>query len=115
MVKIATYGSLKRGFYNHGRMGAQHYIGDMKVRGKMCLMFGSYPKLMLSDDGNEHDVEVFNVDNLTFELLDSMERGAGYTPINIHTPYGEAVMWVVTSEKQLNGTPIEAYTNDLIN
>lgn len=114
MNKVAFYGSLKRGFYNHGRCGEQHYIGDTTIKGKMTLVYDSYPQLFLTDEGNEHEVEVFNVDDLTFRQIDIMERGAGYEAVHINTPYGEATMWVFTDENKMYGRPIDAYTEDLL-
>jgi len=114
MKLIATYGSLKREFYNHGRMGEQVYLGNMVVRGLMSLVYGAYPRLFLTEDGGEHEVEVFEVREETFEALDMMEVSAGYVQTTINTPFGEATMWVVESEDMLGGERIEAYTRDVI-
>lgn len=110
---IATYGSLKRGFYNHGRCGEQHFIGETKIKGHMTLVHGAYPQLVLSEEGPEHDVEVFLVDDLTYQQIHYMELGAGYTEIYINTPYGEAAMWVIERPEDQYGVPIDAYTEDL--
>ena len=110
---IATYGSLKRGFYNHGRCGEQHYVGDTSVRGNMTLVYNAYPQLVLDEGGPEHVVEVFLVDDLTYQQIHYMELGAGYTEINTLTPYGEAVMWVINDPSKQHGVPIDAYTEDL--
>lgn len=110
---IATYGSLKRGFHNHNRCGEQIYVGDMAVTGVMTLVARSYPILVLHDEGDTHDVEVFKVDDITFQQINNMELGAGYHAINIATPYGEAVMWVYDLINQY-GMPIEKYTHEVI-
>ena len=111
---IATYGSLKRGFHNHNRCGEQVFVDEMKIKGEMTLVYNSYPQLYLNDDGDEHEVELFMVDALTFTMINNMEIGAGYTPVHILTPHGEATMWVFTDKDRMRGTPIKEYTHDLL-
>jgi gamma-glutamylcyclotransferase (GGCT)/AIG2-like uncharacterized protein YtfP len=110
---IAVYGSLKKGFYNHGRCGEQVPAGEMTIKGKMTLVANAYPKLFLTDEGDEHEVELYMVDAITFTMLNQMELGAGYTPIHISSPAGDATMWVIDSEERLTGVPIKEYSHDL--
>ena len=111
---IATYGSLKRGFHNHNRCGEQVFVGETKIKGEMTLVYNSYPQLYLNEDGDEHEVEVFMVDALTFTMINDMELGAGYTPVHILTPFGEATMWVFTDKDRMRGVPIKEYSHDLL-
>jgi hypothetical protein len=74
--KVAVYGSLKKGHYNHHWLEHCPLVRTGKIKGTMYSM-GSYPMLM--EEGNdEHDIEVYDVDEETFESIEQMEIGAGY-------------------------------------
>ena len=115
MQKIATYGSLKRGFFNHNRMGEQTYLGNTVIMGYMTLVYDAYPQLYLCEDGDTHEVEVFEVSDEAFQGLDMMEKGAGYSPIIVETPFGEATMWVYLRKENMGGKPIKGFTKELLN
>lgn len=83
--KIAVYGSLKKGFYNHNRFNMGEPIARGKIRGAMFLMY-SYPHLYRSgfcDKGLErsHEVEVYDVDDDTYNAIKRMEISAGYQEV----------------------------------
>lgn len=82
MKKIAVYGSLKKGAYNHKAFGLGEPLAHGKVRGAMALCF-SFPRLfepskVPKDDVYEYDVEVYEVDDEVYEQIENMELGAGY-------------------------------------
>jgi gamma-glutamylcyclotransferase (GGCT)/AIG2-like uncharacterized protein YtfP len=109
---IGAYGSLKTGFYNHGRCGEQIPAGETTVRGYMTLIHNSYPQLFLDDSEVEHEIELFIVDDLTLQQIHYMELGAGYEAVNISTPHREATIWVFTDKSKMRGRPIKAYTHE---
>lgn len=99
MKRIAVYGSLKRGKYNHRE--SMKFIGESTIRGSMFLCY-SYPHLYPEDRSLpehviEYPVELFEVDDEMFQSLDRMEQGAGYTGhlLTFKTVDGEveALLW----------------------
>lgn len=98
---IAAYGTLRVGFYNYGRMGRQKLLGNITQRGLMFLApMASYPYLFKegatqhSDDlSREHTLEIFEVEPETYEGIVYMEKGAGYKPETIKTPWGDATIF----------------------
>ncbi|WP_370456734.1 gamma-glutamylcyclotransferase [Thermococcus sp. 2319x1] len=38
-------------------------------------------------------VEVYEVDEETFERINSMEVNAGYKPVEVDTKFGKAILW----------------------
>lgn len=111
---IATYGSLKRGFYNHGRCGEQVFVGETTIKGDMTLVYNAYPQLFLNDSGDTHEVELFMVDALTYTIINDMEIGAGYEPVHISTEHGDATMWVFTNKERMRGMPIKEYSHEVL-
>jgi len=79
-MKLATYGSLKEGFYNHKRwLGDAKPIATSRTRGGMYLISKAYPMLVKTGGPQHiHDVEIYDVDDTTFEQIYFMETGAGY-------------------------------------
>lgn len=88
MKRIATYGSLRAGYWNHDRYGLQHATrhADGVVKGGM---FKSNSKGMwypfLFKDGEcdaryvrDHVVEVYEIPESIFQSIRRMEEGSGY-------------------------------------
>lgn len=99
-MKIAVYGSLKRGKYNHGRMGPQEFIGESVIGGYALYIHEMLPyPCVVPEDGAGVMVEVFEVTDRAFQMLDNMERGAGYAPVTVVTKYGPAIMWFKKSSE----------------
>lgn len=93
-MKIATYGSLKRRGYNHGRMGPQHFIGEAVVEGYQLYTSPACPyPCVVPDPAAKVAVEIFEVTDGAYERLRWMEEGAGYHMANVVTPVGEATLW----------------------
>lgn len=89
-MKIAVYGSLKKGKYNHDLLGEAKYLGNIKVKGTLYLV-STYPVLLQGE--NEYDAEVYDVPESNFQAISSMEIRAGYIPNIIDTEYGEVVVY----------------------
>ena len=76
---LAVYGTLKNGYsLDHYLMNTK-FISDDKVEGRLYQSkFGTIPYLIEKKDGKYVDVELYSVDDVTFNIIKSMEEGAGY-------------------------------------
>jgi gamma-glutamylcyclotransferase (GGCT)/AIG2-like uncharacterized protein YtfP len=79
--RIAVYGSLKAGKYNHHMIGDSTYQGTIKVRGTLYSL-GSYPALV-DDDGAEYEAEVYEVSDEVYNKVAWIESAAGYKEVEI--------------------------------
>ncbi len=85
MKTIAVYGSLKRGRYNHDLIKDGKYLGTGWYQGTMYSL-GSYPAIV--DEGvKPYMVELFQVDDKTFDAVSYMEITAGYLEKEIDIEY----------------------------
>lgn len=113
---IATYGSLKKGFYNHGALGTDaKLMGKSRVFGVMYTN-GSYPKLYHAELQNElarsHEVEVYDISDKAYEGIYAMEIGAGYELDEIETKWGIAgIYYMPQSRFDEEDEWIEEYTH----
>ncbi len=87
MHKIAVYGSLKKGFYNHDGFNLGEPLTTGVVRGAMYLA-GSYPWLLEPCNTEEslcrdHVVEIYEIEDYKYDSITRMEVGAGYYPKTI--------------------------------
>lgn len=108
MKLIACYGSLKKGYYNHGWLGeGAEFKGIYSVRGVMYSN-GAYPKLYKIDPESlketnlrerDYVVEVYEISEPKFNGIEMMELGAGYVTEHIETPYGLAAIWYMPHER----------------
>lgn len=80
MKYIFVYGSLRRGHYNHTRIGLDNavFVKETRTQPNYTLVdLGAYPALLAV--GNTSVVgEIYHVDDELFERIDRMEKGAGY-------------------------------------
>jgi gamma-glutamylcyclotransferase (GGCT)/AIG2-like uncharacterized protein YtfP len=71
-VKVAVYGSLKKGFHNHYILGDSEYVEEKYIDGYIMYSLGSFPGAF-EGEGKIH-VEIYEVsDNLILEDLDMLE------------------------------------------
>ena len=75
-MKIAVYGSLKRGKYNHAILSDQKFLGDTTVIGTLYSV-GAYPALVDEGD-NVYPAEIYEVSPEVYSAIRGMELGAGY-------------------------------------
>lgn len=73
---IAVYGSLKSGYYNNPMIMKGKMLGKEVIRGTMYSL-GSYPALLEEGDA-VHEVELWEIDEPTYDRVTDMEIGAGY-------------------------------------
>lgn len=81
MKRIAVYGSLKAGKYNHPIIGDSTYLGTVKLKGTLYRV-SSYPALVEGGD-KEHVAEVYEVSDDVYQAVRNMELGAGYKEVEV--------------------------------
>jgi gamma-glutamylcyclotransferase (GGCT)/AIG2-like uncharacterized protein YtfP len=102
---IAVYGSLREGCYNHlfFLQGAEKK-GVTTTPGRL-YNFGAYPALTKDATSFSVECEIYEVDDLTYKSIDSMEKGAGYFEGHIQTKWGDAAIWYYPSLVRLARVP----------
>lgn len=85
MIKIYTYGSLRKGEYNHNSFintfgsAAFKYEGTEEIEGFDLYSLGSYPTIVPNPNAESTlVVDAFKVSEPVNRAIDSMEFGAGY-------------------------------------
>lgn len=86
MNRVAVYGSLKQGAYNHRWLGEAAFGGRSTVNGYMFLLGGCYPGLVEATDKakdkygepKQFPVEIYEVSDERYRAIKQMEEGAGY-------------------------------------
>lgn len=80
MKKIAVYGSLKKGFFNHYRLEREDALplGKVVLRGFTLHSLGYYPAVVPGEEKDLVAAELYGVSEEVFESLKRMEEGAGY-------------------------------------
>lgn len=76
MVRVAVYGSLKYGMYNHPMMGECEFVRSVHVKGALYLV-STYPALVIDEEGRV-EVEVYDIPYSAYEVITAMEESAGY-------------------------------------
>ena len=82
LTRIAVYGSLKKGKYNHPLLEDSEFIGKTTVFGTLYAV-SSYPALV-NEGNNEYEAELYDVDERTYMYIKGMEIGAGYEEMKIN-------------------------------
>lgn len=91
--RVAVYGSLRQGLYNHHKLISGQYLGPCQTKRDWYLYdLGPYPALVKG--GNTAVVlEVYALDAATLAVLDELEGyPEHYLRERISTPYGDS--WV---------------------
>jgi len=85
MKHLLVFGSLrknsKRG-YNYQRCGNQEFIKELQLDGFDMYSLGAYPAICKGN--GKIKCELHSVDTKTFERINNMELGAGYSALNIN-------------------------------
>lgn len=94
-VKVAVYGSLRKGLHNHRLLQGEKFVGQFETDPLYSLIdLGSFPGL-LKDGNTAVLMEVFEVNADKLKKLDSLEgyHGKGennfYNREKIESPFGE--------------------------
>ena len=93
---VATYGSLKKGFHNHGLMQGSEYRGIDSLSGFAMYKCSIFPMAVASDDTNDTImVEVYEVSKETLCQLDYLEgHPEFYRRVHVDTIYGDAFIYI---------------------
>lgn len=79
---VFVYGSLKRGYGNHGFLVDQNFLGVAKTSESNFYMvsLGAFPATIRHESGKKITGEVYEVDEQTFKSLDQLEgQGSLYS------------------------------------
>jgi gamma-glutamylcyclotransferase (GGCT)/AIG2-like uncharacterized protein YtfP len=106
MKTLGVYGSLKEGCYNYERWGLNKCkrLENYMITGAMRMIGNSYPALYkIGDAPSEyeriHDLELYEVPDWNFDLIESMEINAGYYPQVIHVgPHNDVIVFLMSPE-----------------
>ena len=113
MKTFASYGSLKKGYWNHSRFGLGEPISVSKIKGAMYVNPAlGYPHLY--DVGivpnaveKDYEVEIYEVEDNVFNHIDGMEQSSGYIPKEVVfegiAPMGDitATVWFADPEYRM--------------
>lgn len=101
MYNCLFYGSLRQGEYNHSyfNKGDFYFLQTVELQGYKLYSLGSYPGVKESDNNTDTiicDVVVIE-DKPTFESIDRMELGAGYSRklVDVKLDTGELIKCVI--------------------
>lgn len=72
---VAVYGTLRKGFNNHGLLASARFLGAGDTIGRYAMACDGIPYVSSEEreDGHNLHVEVYAVDDATLERLDSLE------------------------------------------
>jgi len=120
VVRLAVFGSLKKGFFNHGILKDCPKVDEGTVRGAMYLCY-SYPHLYREEAKldpalyRDHGVEIYEVPQNTFQRIEAMERGAGYnTHIKVINGQPAYIFFTDDNARSHEHLPwLESFTKDL--
>ncbi|KAH3745487.1 hypothetical protein Pelo_13096 [Pelomyxa schiedti] len=137
---VATYGTLKRGFRNHGMLEGAEYLGDSVARGAMFLRPSGPCALLIAptptgtdhaptdgepepgcrptkewEDARDHVVEVYRCTRAVFERVEAVEVRDGYVTGWLGTQWGPAAVFYMP-RRGVCGTDvwIPAFTLDVL-
>lgn len=100
MKLIAVYGTLRKGGYNYDRFIRYghnfEYIETTNLNNFDIYDLGYYPCACRSKDNGSIVIDLFRVSDETFNSLNQMELGAGYTVHEVDTQHGKATIWIYT-------------------
>ncbi len=76
MKKIAVYGSLRKGMYNHALLhkdGAQYVKTEIFEIPFKMIPYSSYPALIPDDKNNKIEMEIYDVDDNVYRMIEYLE------------------------------------------
>ena len=99
-ILVFVYGSLKRGFYNHGLLENSEFISEYKTGANFTLLdLIAYPAV-LNEGTTSIKGEIYRVNENTFKQLDQLEGYPRfYDRIVIETKMGNAWMYILQENK----------------
>ena len=96
-MKIAVYGTLRQGDYNHEAiLFGEEPLMTTRLFGYDMYSNGAYPYVVEGE--GEIKVEIYDVNFGDFLTIANMEYGAGYDVKEVETPVGTALLFVYPPE-----------------
>lgn len=99
-IRVAVYGTLRRGFGNHRLLTHAEFLGEFVTEPIYSLYnLGGYPGLK-QDGETAVTMEVYAVNEVEARQVDNLEGYSAdrdswfYDKINIETPFGEAGVYI---------------------
>lgn len=96
MKKFASYGSLRKGFWNHLRFGLGEPLATTEVFGEMYVNPSlGYPHLYEATDEAKlgkpkfYEAEIYEVEDKVYDSINNMEIWSGYYPKEVIFPIGD--------------------------
>lgn len=116
-LKIAVYGSLRRGMGNYRLLETSKLLSTETVQDNFRMVdMGSYPGLIESEELNDIVVEVYEVTPDTYKRIERLESYPSfYDRKNVHTTEGEVGIYYLpgnsgwTSSDRLVNKTDDAY------
>ncbi len=117
MKNMFVYGSLKKGFFNHSLISENprnRFIRKGFIEGYKLYLLWSYPGIKPSSNADKVYVELYSLSDEVFERIDRMEKGAGYTAVEVEDDEGEkGILYVYNGEvKENNLVPFGQWTKE---
>ena len=116
MKKVFVYGSLLSGLGNHPLLSNSTLLGVTKSPREFAMLdLGSFPGVVLDEEGEEMIGEVYEVDDTTMNRLDRLEGYNSnkpemglYSKKEIDTEFGKAFIYIYNNhygrgDKVING------------
>ncbi len=70
---LFTYGTLQREFSNHRYLAGSKFLGTGRTKEKYALYCDGLPFLILNEPVSQIQGELYQVDDITLDLLDDLE------------------------------------------
>jgi gamma-glutamylaminecyclotransferase len=108
MNRMFVYGSLKKGYGNHGFVETSHFVGEAVTEPKFTMIsYGFFPAC-LTDGVTEIKGEVYDVADSVLARMDRLEGVPDfYQRIRVATSLGEAWMYVMKRDTIKNVRAID--------
>ena len=105
MHKVAVYGSLRKGMYNHSLIEDAKYLGKYETKPAYSMYaVSTYPGIK-ANGHTSITMEVYEVDDDLLELVDQLEGYSSkrkhndfYNRVTVNTPYGLAYTYLYVPE-----------------
>lgn len=102
-VKVAVYGSLRKGLGNHPLLESSKYLGEEWTgEGYTMISLSAFPGVYKDESGGKIKIEIYEVDSYTAARLDMLEGFSGYDNPNnfynkelIETSHGPTFIYYI--------------------
>ena len=95
IMKIAVYGTLKSGYWNHWYISRSRLVGTGWTKDKYGLYVQGIPYVVKEEEVSQVSVEVYEVDEATLRNVDRLEghpHGYRREPVDIELDNGEDIL-----------------------